>query len=211
MCVWISVCASVQEGGSKWDKSSWDEGSGHLRKVGALAFPPKAGRLHLALSHCSLEEVNSCLNVYQESAGTVYSRSQNLCGLGLLSDPRGCHWSREHLEMPLWPGDTFHWAQEVRHARKFLVSFGTRLVGSQGPIWGRGCRGKKVNWRSVLGEGGFGIEVFIPFFIGQRDVSRTLLWNPCKWLRGNTLWSWPQEATTQREAEEINRPDDAEW
>lgn len=69
-----------------------------------------------------------------------------LSGLGLLSNLRKCHWSCEHLEMPLRPGDTFgHWAQRGRHARKFLVSFGTRLVGSQGPIWGRGCRGKKVN------------------------------------------------------------------
>ena len=43
---------------------NWPSWSGCLRKVGALTFPPEAGGLHLALSHCCLEEVNLCLNIY---------------------------------------------------------------------------------------------------------------------------------------------------
>lgn len=37
---------------------SWPYLSGHLKKVQVLTFSHGAGGLHLALSHCSLEEVN---------------------------------------------------------------------------------------------------------------------------------------------------------
>lgn len=53
----------MQEAGPREMKllrmESWPYLSGHLRKVWALTFPPGAGRLHLALGHGPVEEVNA--------------------------------------------------------------------------------------------------------------------------------------------------------
>lgn len=99
-----------------------------------------------------------------------------------LSDPRGCL-EHEHCEIPLWPGDLFHWAQEARHARKFLVSFGTRLVGSQGRIWGRGCRGKRLIEGLCWGEED--LELRYSFLSSlAREMFPERLWRSCKWMRG---------------------------
>lgn len=71
-------------------------------------------------------------------------------------------WSPEHFEMPHMPVGTF-WSpsSEVGDMPgRTLVSFGTCLVGSQGLVWRRGCRDKRLIEGFVLGGGGRGREIW---------------------------------------------------
>lgn len=59
--VWGRGPSDPVQGAGPGETRSWDEGLAlfeHLIKTEVLTFPPGAGRLHLALSLCSLEEVN---------------------------------------------------------------------------------------------------------------------------------------------------------
>lgn len=110
--------------------------------------------------------------------------------------------------MSLWPGDTFHWAQEARHARKFLVSFGTRPGGLSGTNLGKRMSKRLIEglcWEKEDLELRYSFlsslarEMFLEPYSGTLQMDE-----------GGTRCDLAPGGHNQREAEEINRPDDEE-